>query len=282
MQVYSGDRATGTKLADGSVGQNRPDVADALGPNFLKSGFSAVVPASALAGGTNNLSVYLHTASKGWWFRTVSVNQQALAAAEFASDPIVDILHPVNQQIMTVKQFLNRYVIVGYALDRNDVTDPGNQSKLSGPLAGPGEGGVGAVTVYIDAMPGMPGYSAATNLIGNAGLGVEAAVNNQGPPAGPVHLQGNYPTLTRVYGPQYEWTGWVATLDTRTLAPDTFHTLYAVARSSVQCLNSNPSSCKTSSASSTFYLKSSPSNNSSPACSVLDVVRHKGCSILSS
>jgi hypothetical protein len=120
MQVYNGARDNGgTKLADGSVGQNRPDVADALGANFLKSGFSAIVPSSALTGGTTNLFVYLHTASKGWWYRTVSVNTQAPVSLEFPTDPVVVIGKPTDGSIITTKQVLNRYVIVGYALDRN-------------------------------------------------------------------------------------------------------------------------------------------------------------------
>jgi hypothetical protein len=282
MQVYNGDKANGgTKVADGQVGLSRPDVAAFLGSNYKNSGFSAVVPAGALSGGPATLFVYLHTASKGWWYQSVAVNQAATVALEFPNDPLVDILLPCCNNEVTTKQFLDRLVVVGFALDRNPVTDPGNQSALFGPGAGPGEAGIGAVTLYLDAMPGMPGYNPATNLIAGAGLGIEPLANNHGPAAGPIHLASNFPDITRVYGPQYEWAGWVTTWDTRTAQPDMWHTLYAVARSSIQCTGSAPSTCKTNYASTQVYLKQSQSPGTAPACSVFDLaVKHRSCSIL--
>jgi hypothetical protein len=257
-------------------------VAAFLGSNYQNSGFSAVVPAGSLsAGNAATLYVYLHTASKGWWYQSVAVNQAAAAQLQFPNDPVVDIGLPCCNNTVTTKQFLDRLVIAGYALDRNPVTDPGNQSALFGPLAGPGEAGIRSVTLYLDAMPGMPGYSAKTNLIAGAGLGVEDGVNNHGPASGPVHLAGAFPDITRVYGPQYEWAGWVTTWDTRTAQPDSWHTLYAVAVSSIQCTGSAASTCKNNYASTQIYLKQSQSPGTAPACSVFDLaVKHRSCSIL--
>jgi hypothetical protein len=282
MQVFNGDKAKGgTKVADGQVGLSRPDVAAFLGGNFQNSGFSAVVPANALSGGSANLFVYLHTASKGWWFQSVSVNQQVAAQLEFPNDPLVDITLPCCDNTVTTKQFLDRLVITGFALDRNPVTDPGNQSALFGPAAGPGEAGIGNVTVYLDLMPGMPGYNPATNIINSAGLGIEPLANNHGPAAGPVHTAANFPDITRVYGPQYEFAGWVTTWDTRTAQPNMWHTIYAIARSSIQCTGSAASTCKTNYASTQVYLKQSQSPGTAPACSVFDLaVKHRPCSIL--
>ncbi len=273
MQVYNGLRGNGgTKLAEGMVGLNRPDIAEALGANFAKSGFSAVVPAGALTGGAATLYVYLHTGGKGWWYRTVAINQQAAAQLEFPNDPILVLGKPVAGSIVTTKQFLNRYVIVGYALDRNPVTDPGNQSKLFGPVAGPGEAGIASVTLYLDLTPGMPGYDPSVNLLGNAGLGIQDLASGQAPAAGPVHTAREKSTITRVYGPQYEFAGWVAVWDTRNATPNQEHRIFAVARSSI--------TGKTTTASTTFFLKQS--SPSSPSCSVVpDITKHKGCAIQS-
>jgi hypothetical protein len=282
MQVYNGDKANGgTKLADGQVGLSRPDVAAFLGPNYQNSGFSAVVPAGSITNSNATLFVYLHTASKGWWYQSLAVNQAQAAALQFPNDPIVDISLPCCNEEITTKQFLDRLVIVGFALDRNPVTDPGNQTFLAGPVAGPGEAGIRSVTVYLDAMPGMPGYNPATNLICTAGLGIEDLANNHGPAPGPVHTASNFPDITRVYGPQFEFAGWVTTWDTRTGQPDTWHTIYAVARSSIQCTGSAITSCKSNYASTQIYLKQSLSPGTAPACSVFDLaVKHRSCSIL--
>jgi hypothetical protein len=270
MQVYNGDRASGTKLADGNVGQNRPDVADAIGSNFAKSGFSAVVPSSALNAGPATLTVYLHTASKGWIYKQVSINTAAGAQLEFPSDPIVVISKPTDGSIVSTQQIYNRYVLVGYALDRNPVTDPGNQSKLFGPGAGAGEAGIQSVLLYLDLMPGQPGYSSAVNQLQTPLLGIEDLASAQGPAAGPIHTASGKSTITRTYGPEYEFAGWVASWDVRSVQTDSQHTIYAVAKSSI--------TGKTSVASTTFYVKQSASPGSRPACSLGDILKHLPCS----
>jgi Bacterial Ig domain len=76
MQVWLGAMGGGGKmLANGIVGQYRPDVGTFLGnPFYGNSGFSASVPGSSVPGGPQTLSVYMHTGGKGWWYKTVNVN----------------------------------------------------------------------------------------------------------------------------------------------------------------------------------------------------------------
>jgi Big-like domain-containing protein len=83
MQVWLGTMdGGGHMIAQGSVAQNRPDVASALGnPYYAASGFSASVNGSSVPSGAQTLYVYLHTGGKGWWFKTVSVNGGGAAAA---------------------------------------------------------------------------------------------------------------------------------------------------------------------------------------------------------
>jgi hypothetical protein len=83
MQVWLGTMDGGGKmLAQGIVGQNRPDVGKALGnPFYANSGFSASVPGSGVPGGPQTLNVYMHTGGKGWWFKSVSVNGGGTAPA---------------------------------------------------------------------------------------------------------------------------------------------------------------------------------------------------------
>jgi hypothetical protein len=76
VQVWLGQMGGGgSKLADGVVAQNRPDVGAALSNGYWSaSGFSAAVPGSSLPAGSQTLNVYMHTGGKGWWFRSVTVN----------------------------------------------------------------------------------------------------------------------------------------------------------------------------------------------------------------
>jgi len=76
MQVWLGAMGGGGKmLANGIVGQYRPDVGTFLGnPFYANSGFSASVPGGSVPGGPQTLSVYMHTGGKGWWYKTVNVN----------------------------------------------------------------------------------------------------------------------------------------------------------------------------------------------------------------
>src|SRR5438105_5808057 len=75
MQVFVGQMGSGgTMIAHGIVAQNRPDVGAALGnPFWSASGFFATVAGSSVPGGSQTLNVYIHTAGKGWWFKSVTV-----------------------------------------------------------------------------------------------------------------------------------------------------------------------------------------------------------------
>lgn len=75
MQVFLGQMGSGgTMLAKGVVGENRPDVASALGNgSWAQSGFAATVPGSSIPSGTQTLDVYVHTPGKGWWFQPLTV-----------------------------------------------------------------------------------------------------------------------------------------------------------------------------------------------------------------
>ena len=76
IQVWLGSMdGGGHLLAPAQIGQSRPDVAAALNnPFWSTAGFLATVPGSAVPGGPQTLYVYVHTAGKGWWFKTVTVN----------------------------------------------------------------------------------------------------------------------------------------------------------------------------------------------------------------
>jgi len=89
VQVFLGAMdGGGTMLARGSVAQNRPDVAAALGNGFwAASGFSAIVPGSSVPAGPQTLSVYVHTPGKGWWFKQVNVTGGGAAASAPAPSP---------------------------------------------------------------------------------------------------------------------------------------------------------------------------------------------------
>jgi hypothetical protein len=192
----------------------------------------------------------------------------------FPSDPINVITKPLGGDTLTRQQFLNRYVFVGYALDRNPVIIPNPYGSAAmdtaqfGPdVVGPGQSGIASVNLWLDGLPGQPGAIS----IGSAYEGIQVGVNNQGPHPGPISAYLGYPNIVRSYGPQYEFGGWVGTYNFSALPTETWHTVYSVAVSSV--------TGKSSVASATFYLK-----NATPGqtCSVVSsLVRHQNCSILS-
>jgi hypothetical protein len=89
VQVFVGQMNNGgTMLAQGVVGQNRPDVATALGnPYWSASGFSVQIPAASLPAGNQTLGVYLHTPDKGWWYEPLTVNVAAGTGPAAAPSP---------------------------------------------------------------------------------------------------------------------------------------------------------------------------------------------------
>jgi hypothetical protein len=126
IQVVNGKiDGGGTVLASsGIVGQNRPDVAAALGnPAYAASGFSATVPAGALSPGQHTLYVYAQTPSKGSWYQTVTVNVtsggggggQPAASPSGGSGPVLTVLAPLPEEAVSTQH--GEYTIRGNAHD---------------------------------------------------------------------------------------------------------------------------------------------------------------------
>ena len=196
----------GTLLARASFAQSRPDVGAAEGdPNWAASGFDGVVPAGSLAAGPQTLSVYVHTADKGWWFNQVQVNVSAApvtppAAAAVpnvsgASLPIVVVEKPKDsEQVLTKTDF----EIIGYALD-----------KSAGPNQGVAGSGVDRVQVYLGAERDNGG-----RFLGEANLGFSDSI-----PEG-------------LYGAQFASAGWRLFFKPTQFRANTY-LLFAYARSAV-------------------------------------------------
>jgi hypothetical protein len=238
VEVWSGAKDKGgTKLASGMVGLNRPDGADALGC-CATSGFNAVVPASALSSlsGASSLFVYLHTPNKGTWYKTASINVSA--GVSYLQAPIVGFLRPINGEIISQKQLNNKYSLYGFALDRNAITDPNNQTL------GPANTGISAVNIYIDGMRGDPNAIA----LGPAGLSAGVLVNNKttpGPGAPAIIPNKSYVGLG--FGPQFVFAQWSIATNPSLFAAEQQHTAYAYATSSI--------TGRTSMAQVTFFVK---------------------------
>jgi len=246
MEVWTGtkDGGSGKKLADGTVGLSRPDIADALGGSYGNSGFNAVVQSSALSGmtGSQTLNVYLHTASKGWWFRSIPVTVTAATAASAVGEPINVFLRPLNESIISQRQKNNRFSLFGYALDQTPITDPGNQTL------GPCGCGISSVTIYVDAIQN----DAAHNL----GTATQSALIGFANATKPTQLAtGDFSPVSRTYGRQYDLAGWALGINPTTLTPDR-HTFYAVARSSI--------TNRTSVASTTMFIRAGTPNIIAP------------------
>jgi hypothetical protein len=79
IEIFLGTLGNGgTMLAHAFLAQDRPDVAQTFGrPDWLASGWTAIVPTNALLPGANRLSIYAHSPMKGWWYRQVTVNVDA-------------------------------------------------------------------------------------------------------------------------------------------------------------------------------------------------------------
>jgi len=229
----------GTKLATGTVGLSRPDVADALGA-FGTAGFNATIPASAMQGvaGVSPLYVYIMTPHKGSWYKTVTVTATAGASLAFPTDPVVGFLRPLDGTIISQKQSNNKYSLYGFALDRNEITDPNNQTL------GPANTGIASVTIYIDGMRGDPN---ALNL-GPAGLSAGVLVNNKGTtgPGAPT-IQPHKSYIGLGFGPQYVLAQWSIATNPALFAAEQNHTAYAYATSAI--------TGKTSMAQVTFFVK---------------------------
>jgi hypothetical protein len=218
IEVWSGakDSDKATKLGSGIVGMSRPDVAKAVGGDFMHSGFSVVVPATALEqldGDSQELDVYLHTANKGWWHQTVGVNLQNFGASE----PINTFLRPLDGSTITQKQKNDKFTFFGYALDPTPITDPENQGLSSC------ECGISSVATYVDQID-------SAHRLGSAAQSALVAFANKGKPT--YQPLAAFSPVTRQYGRQYDKAAWAFSINPRELSAD-WHTFYAVATSSI-------------------------------------------------
>jgi hypothetical protein len=261
VEVWSGakDKSTSAKLGSGTVALSRADVGDSIGSNFVKSGFTAIVPSSALQplSGDVTLFVYLHTPGKGTWYRNVAINVTSVTGVNLAtgvkldypSDPIVVIARPQEGMNITQKQRNNKFTFNGIALDRNPITDPAIQTSgpgcnacagATGALGTQARGaGISGITAYIDTPPtrgdnsvfGNFGTSCAGCLYGNV------LVSNAGFLNTPNRRQASI--ISGSYGSAYDFSGWSISINPALLAPGP-HTLYVTATSSVTgALNAN-------------------------------------------
>jgi hypothetical protein len=257
VEVWAGAKDKGgTKLASGSVGLARPDVAEAIGPTYTNSGFSAVIPGStmsSLPAGNTTMYVYLHTPGKGSWYRTVSTTVLTPLALAYPNDPVIWIAKPQDGMNITQKQVTQSYSFTGVALDRNPLSSVQNNLAQLPPGAGQSLGagcpgctgntnnwytshigaGVSSITAYIDAPPGK-GDLTAPALFGApcAGCiqGVSILVSNKGSRNVQGKPQGS--VISESYGPQYRFAGWSITINPAILAQGP-HTLFVTATSSI-------------------------------------------------
>jgi hypothetical protein len=137
-------------VATGIVGQNRPDVGNALGnPFFAASGFSAVVPADALGSGSQTFTVAAHTPSRGTWTKQFSVNVGGPPPPPKPTGLVGTILVPGENELI---QAVNDYTIRGTAYDTRTSAELGV--------------GVDRVQVYLDGPRGVTG----SHFLGTANL----------------------------------------------------------------------------------------------------------------
>lgn len=173
VQAYNGVMGSGgTRLASGSTGEARPDVAANTGnPNCAASGFSVSVPGNTLvAGGSLALYVYLHTPGNGWWALNATLTvgappAQSLSApapgpAGSPSGPAVPAYARPNLRATIVyptpNQTLNAdtsYTMAGFAYDVNGAL-------------------ITNVEIYLDNYPGQVGSTPVD--LGPASLGNSA------------------------------------------------------------------------------------------------------------
>jgi hypothetical protein len=128
VQVVKGQLGSGgTVLANGIVAQNRPDVGAALGnPGFSASGFSVTVNGGSLSAGPQTIFVYGHTPSKGWWYKSETVNASTGGGGGAAvpapgtgggGTPTLQVLAPLNEEKVCTQH--GDYSIRGSAYDAN-------------------------------------------------------------------------------------------------------------------------------------------------------------------
>jgi len=237
IEVWNGAKDKGgTKLSTGMVALTRADVGEFLGGNFTRSGFSAVIPNSALQGlkAAPTLYVYLHTPGKGTWMRTVDIGVAAAPAMAFPNDPILGVVKPQDGTSITQLQRFSKFTFSGFALDRNPITNPATQTLGPGCsactlFANQARGaGINSVTGYIDsprATDGNGGYGTITGSLYGTPL-----VSNLGVLNVPGRSQASI--ITRQYGNAFDYSGWSMSVNPTQLSPGP-HTLTVTATSSI-------------------------------------------------
>jgi hypothetical protein len=264
VDLYAGDKANGgTKLGSGSVGLPRPDIGDILGSSFTNSGFSMVVPPSAWANipaGNVELRLYIHTPSKGTWYRATRVTSIQPPALPYPTDPMVWISKPQQGVNITQRQPNNKFTFSGNVLDRNPLSAVQNSLSLLPPGIGQTlstgcnacvgatgniytqfrGAGANSIVAYIDSPP-KPGD---ITQFGNFGApctsclaGVSILVNNAGFLNRADKPQGS--VVTDSYGvpisgdpEQFRFAGWVISINPALLNPGP-HTLYVTGISAI-------------------------------------------------
>jgi hypothetical protein len=264
VEVWAGAQGSGgTKLATGTVGQPRPDIAESIGGGFVNSGFSAVVPSSAwsnLQPGNLTLYVYIHTPNKGSWYRTVATTLVQAPVLPYPNDPVVYIAKPQDGMNITQRQLFNKITFSGIALDRNPLSSVQNSLALLPPGIGQtlSQGcsgctgntnniytqhrgaGVNTITAWIDTLP-KPGDN---SQFGNFGTpctsclaGVSILVNNAGflnrqeKPQGSI-ISDSFGLAQTGDEEQFRFAGWVISINPALLSPGP-HTLYVSGTSSI-------------------------------------------------
>jgi hypothetical protein len=83
VEIYLGTMGNGgALLTHAFFASDRPDVAATFGrPDWAASGWTAIVPTTALVPGNNVVSVYAHSPAKGWWYKQVMLNVAAGATS---------------------------------------------------------------------------------------------------------------------------------------------------------------------------------------------------------
>jgi hypothetical protein len=264
VEIWAGDKASGgTKLGNANVGLPRPDIGEIAGSNFVNSGFSGVIPTSAWANipaGNVEVRLYIHTPSKGWWYRSSRVTSIQPPTLPYPNDPVVYIAKPQEGMNITQRQLNNKVTFSGVALDRNplsavqnslSVLPPGIGQSLTGGCSAcvgatgaiytqyRGQG-VDTITAYIDAPPkpgdvstfgnfGSPCGSCTQGVsILNSGKGV---LNTAGRPQGSI-ITDSFGLEVSGDPQQFRYGGWVISTNPALLSAGP-HTLFVTAHSTV-------------------------------------------------
>ena len=120
------------------------------------SGFSAEFLANNLGTGSNILTVYAHTPSKGWWYKQLELSLPAAPDRAYADDPLLVVREAVLA--LDVDHTTNNLTLRGYAIDRNMPRDQ---------ILGVGGSGVSSVQFYLDG----PKNAGGGTFMGKASLG---------------------------------------------------------------------------------------------------------------